>query len=287
MVPVLQDDGPDPICAIYYSPQFSETMNYFRAIVQKDERSKRALDLTAEAIDLNGANYTVWYFRRLVVDALPDYDLRTELEFVTKIGRANPKNYQVWQHRKVIVEKSKEVSAELAFTAEMIDEDSGKNYHAWAHRQWVIETFGLWDNELSYIDDMLKLDLRNNSAWNQRYFMISKWKKLSREVIAEEIQYAFKFISKAPNNQSPWAYLKGLLLNRSFSEFPELKETCLTMKEKFVSCSHVHSLLADIYEQENTPESKAKAKEHFLALANNLDTMRQKYWLYRAEKINL
>jgi len=37
-----------------------ETMDYFRAILAKDEHSARALALTAEAIKLNPSNYTVW-----------------------------------------------------------------------------------------------------------------------------------------------------------------------------------------------------------------------------------
>eukprot|EP00026_Physarum_polycephalum_P002063 Phypoly_transcript_02067.p2 GENE.Phypoly_transcript_02067~~Phypoly_transcript_02067.p2 ORF type:complete len:301 (+),score=63.78 Phypoly_transcript_02067:94-903(+) len=264
-------------------------MNYFRAIMQRDERSERALELTEEVITLNAANYTVWYYRRLLVDAL-NIDLAKELDFVTKVGRSSPKNYQIWQHRKVIIEKSGNTAKELEFTSDMIDEDGGKNYHAWAHRQWVIETYGLWENELEYIDNSLKLDLRNNSAWNQRYFVVSKWKKLTPEVIKDEIQYALRYINKAPNNQSPWAYLKGLLLadrpqggefKFRFSEFPEVKETCLALKEKFVGCAHVVSLLVEIYEAENTKESKEKAKELCQHLANNLDNTRAKYWNYR------
>ena len=42
-----------------------------------------------------------------------------------------------------------------------------------ADRQWVLWTCGeLWDQELEYVDSLLLDDPRNNSAWNQRYFVV-------------------------------------------------------------------------------------------------------------------
>ena len=132
VVPVPQDDGPNPICPIAYAPQctaaacicsrsrssqvslqVTHTMDYFRAVLHKDERTERALRLTKEVIKLNAANYTAWYrsaasnsdcpsdtfshraYRRNILTSL-NCDLRRELLWVDKMAIANPKNYQLW-----------------------------------------------------------------------------------------------------------------------------------------------------------------------------------------------
>lgn len=59
VIPVQQDDGPNPVVPIAYKEDFRETMDYFRAVYISDERSPRSLRLTAEAIHFNPGNYTV------------------------------------------------------------------------------------------------------------------------------------------------------------------------------------------------------------------------------------
>jgi len=285
VVPIKEDEGPEPVCSIAYTPQFSDTMNYFRAILKADERSDRALALTREVIELNAANYTAWYFRRLVLEALKN-DWKHELAFVSRIGSKNPKNYQIWHHRHYVIEKLNDFSTEYNYTADQIEEDS-KNYHAWAHRQWVIQTTNTWDDELPFIDLLLKQDFRNNSAWNQRYFVISRNKTLpiTEEIRNREIGYAFDWIKKAPNNQSPWIYLKGLFIDQKIGDHPELKKLCLEFRNKFTTSPHVASLLVDIYESEGTKESILQAAELCTALETSLDNIHRKYWVYRKQSL--
>lgn len=36
-----------------------------------------------------------------------------------------------------------------------------------------LQEYKLWDNELEFVESLLEDDVRNNSAWNQRHFVIS------------------------------------------------------------------------------------------------------------------
>jgi protein farnesyltransferase/geranylgeranyltransferase type-1 subunit alpha len=93
--PVPQQEGPQPVCAILYTPQFVQTMDSLRALLRADERSARALQVTQQAIALNPANYTAWHFRRLCLEHT-HADLGDELQFVAQCALDNPKNYQLW-----------------------------------------------------------------------------------------------------------------------------------------------------------------------------------------------
>ena len=63
-----------------------------------------------------------------------------------------------------------------------------KNYHAWQYRQWLLRRFDLWEKELQYVDDLIRYDLRNNSAWNQRYYVVSSTTDFPDEVIIREVK---------------------------------------------------------------------------------------------------
>lgn len=67
----------------------------------------------------------------------------------------------------------------------------------------------LYDNELEYVEQLLQDDIRNNSAWNQRYFVISNTTKFEQDVIDREVDFALGKIKLVQSNESAWNYLRG------------------------------------------------------------------------------
>ena len=292
--PIEQNEGPVPVVQIQYTHAFKTIMGYFRAILVKEEHSERALALSAEVIDHNAANYTAWQFRRKCVGELHkdssaferEAAWRDELTYCTEQCMNNMKNYQVWFHRRACVQAIGDASGELEFVALVLADDA-KNYHAWGHRQWVLRTFKLWEGELAYVDKLLDEDLRNNSAWNQRWYVLSQSADLqSHDLVASEIAYALKYIALAPSNQSPWAYLKGLVEPLGWETFPQVRQATEAfargegVPEGSRPCIPALGILADLYEASSSPDDlpRAIAKCDELLVA---DEIRANYWRWR------
>lgn len=100
-------------------------------------------------------------------------NLEEELAWVEEMAIGNPKCYQVWHHRQAILSRmpNPKVTQEFKVLSVALEEDA-KNYHAWTYRQWLLRTYGGWEGELEFIEQLLKDDPYNNSAWNQRYLVI-------------------------------------------------------------------------------------------------------------------
>lgn len=287
VTPIPQNDGPNPVVKIAYTEAFSDVYDYFRAILAKGELSERALELTDDALHMNTANYTVWQYRRKVLKNL-DFDLTKELDFCREMIEMNPKNYQVWHHRRVIVEWLGDPSKELRLT-EIIFSQDAKNYHAWEHRQWVLRTFKhLFEGELNYVDRLLQEDVRNNSAWNQRYFTITQTSGFTSEVLEREVEYTKKAIEKVVNNESPWSYLRGILqhYDKNISSYGDLDSWCEGKYKDGQRCPYLLAFMIDLAEDKMEQEDADKDKilktalELCEFLATEKDSIRREYWRY-------
>ncbi|CAH0399813.1 unnamed protein product [Chilo suppressalis] len=290
VIPVPENDGPNPVVVIAHSEKFEDVYDYFRAVLQNNEKSERVLQLTKDAVELNAANYTVWQYRREILKALGT-DLRPELDYVESVIKQTPKNYQVWHHRRVLVEWLRDPSQELELTCDALLQDP-KNYHAWQHRQWAIKTFGLYDKEMQFVENLLKEDVRNNSAWNQRYFIVNNHLGWSDLNVQREICFAMEKIKFVKNNESAWNYLRGVLLHdkRGISGNAVVTSFCEELYKNKCRSPHLLSFIIDICDEAiKKGESSSfhgpdRAIELCQALCTKYDKIRCKYWNYISEK---
>ncbi|KAJ5076967.1 protein farnesyltransferase/geranylgeranyltransferase type-1 subunit alpha [Anaeramoeba ignava] len=288
VTPIPQDEDPSKnLSPISYSSEFAITMDYFRAIWKSQEISERALELTKQMIKLNPANYSVWGYRRFLLDKMGK-NLKDELVFISDIISLATKNYQIWRHRRLVCEKLNYPNEEKAFIDSALKMDE-KNYHAWEYRLWVIENFDLWDNELEFIENMISKDIRNNSAWNARFFIVTKKQTIQTtpEIQQREIDFCLQKLAKVDDNESAWNYLNHFILNNQIKK--EKMDFYLVKIEEFHSKNpknrfplivlfHIFSDKKSVYfSKENLLRAQQIAKD----LSENLDQIRCYFWNYK------
>lgn len=294
VVPLPTDEGGlNPLAAIAYSPDYSETMSYLRAVMAANEFSHRVLYLTEDLIDINPAHYTVWLYRAECLFAL-NSDLREEIEWLNETALNHQKNYQIWHHRMLIVDKLGDAEGEREFVEKMFEKDA-KNYHVWSYRQWLVKRFNLWeDGELEFTEKLIQQDVRNNSAWNHRWYVINGRQAdgvpgIEDEKIRDrEIEFAKAAIAKAPQNQCPWNYLRGVVQKSGlpFSGLKEFVEEYASVEgPDAVRSSYALDLLAEILAEEES--SKEQASLALDMLAQKYDPIRKNYWEYRKGLLGL
>ncbi|CAD5221754.1 unnamed protein product [Bursaphelenchus okinawaensis] len=291
VTPIYNSIAEDAVVRISHTPEFIDAFAYFRAVLHKNEMSERAFELTTTCSQLNPANYSVWQFRRNLLRALKK-DLNQEMTFCKDMACEHPKNYQIWHHRRVLVEWSNDPSKELPFTDYVLIGDN-KNYHAWQHRQWVVERFNLFDQrEVEYSLKLLEEDMRNNSAWNYRYFIVNSLSNqlTNMAMIDKELELIEEVIQEASANESAWTYLAGILGPSGIAGNQRALNFCQKLHDAGNHKSpHLCYILFDYhYNQaekgENTNENVTKATELLEELAN-VDMVRHKYIDYLKNRL--
>eukprot|EP00877_Chromochloris_zofingiensis_P003437 jgi/Chrzof1/13094/Cz07g19170.t1 len=301
VTPVVVDDG-GKVAAVQYDAEHKEALAYFRAILALGEKSERALRLTQHMIKLNSADYTAWQYRWECLTTLGS-DLEAEYQFTRQIALENAKNYQLWNHRRKLAQAlgPSAVARELAFAAEALELDE-KNYHAWAHRQSVVAQGACWQEELQYSAYMIDKDVRNNSAWNQRFFVLQntcKTQDLST-IIGQELQYIAAKVQSAPHNESAWNYLWGIFTLDGCSQwemgkYKEVYTLCVEALADVPSCGPALDTLAQYYlclaslcaahgDKQRAKQAAGNASQ-VLAKAAVADPMRALYWKHRVDEL--
>ncbi|EAS30248.3 farnesyltransferase alpha subunit [Coccidioides immitis RS] len=323
------EDGDEtyPLATITYTEDYAEATAYLRGVMAANEMSERALELTADVIMLNPAHYTVWLYRAKIIQALKK-DLREEIAWLNKISLKHLKNYQIWHHRQLIMSDRETFpdlpESEQDFLGQMFSLDS-KNYHVWTYRHWLVRHFALWDcpRELSDVENLIDSDVRNNSAWNHRWVLKfgprgdkfdsgmpnptdqsgnrGRLEIADEDIVDTEIEYAKSKIVLAPENRSPWAYVRGVL-HAAGRPMAELK----TFASRFVveevqdgdtidyqvKSSLAMEWLADTFAEEakegcrtETAKCKIEAVKMLTLLKEKYDPIRKNYWDYRIHMI--
>lgn len=279
----------------------------------KKEYSPRCLRLTQHIISINPAHYTVWLYRFSIVQAL-EIPIPEEIEWLNEVSLNNLKNYQIWHHRRLVmdhyvptIQSSPEKIVELAkseqqFLEQILAEDT-KNYHVWSYRQYMVPKLGIFgESEIAAADELIEEDVRNNSAWSHRFFIVfsdpkhttagslstEPDPKVPAEIIDREVQYAQTKILLAPQNQSPWNYLRGVLVKGgraigSVEAFVDqfVQDLGVEEKEK-VSSTHGLEFLAEIYADKGETE---KADLALRRLGEKWDRIRLGYWQWRRQML--
>jgi protein farnesyltransferase/geranylgeranyltransferase type-1 subunit alpha len=140
------------------------------------------------------------------------------------------------------------------------------------------------------------MDLRNNSAWNQRFFVL-KHLGLTHETVQREVHYAMNRIRLVKGNESSWNFLKGLLEYGDFtiSQFPDVETFVDDLYNTGNRSPYLLAFLVDlniektmhVYETNSYDDPEVYARKVYELcemLANHYDTIRYKYWKYINQK---
>ncbi|KAK0546204.1 CAAX geranylgeranyltransferase alpha subunit, partial [Tilletia horrida] len=177
-----------------------------RIVVALDDPS-RELDFTARILDIDSKNYHTWVYRQWVLCRFGGLPASSALK-----GTATAAD--------VALPSSSVPSSHSSSSGTKGNTRSGRTFPE------------LWSGELAYTDQLLEEDVRNNSAWNHRFFVLfasGRAKACEADSdstdeagwVRREIGFTKAKIAMTPNNASAWNYLRGISrLNPSHSTSP-------------------------------------------------------------------
>lgn len=154
--------------------------------------------------------------------------------------------------------------------------------------------YSLFEDELTFVDRLIADDLRNNSAWNQRFFVLKHF-GFTPEVIQRELHYVMNRIRVIKNNESAWNFLKGILKHGdgTLDQNSDVVEFCEELYDSGIRSPYLLAFLIDLYEEKCLKSDNAGNREilsrKIYSLCDDMskkhDIIRRKYWQYFAEQL--
>ena len=106
------------------------------------------------------------------------------------------KNYHVWAYRSVQCKQRRSLCGQSQPPTDLVGCSVARSRAVLrcacllADSQWLVARFSLWSTELPFVDSLLDADVRNNSAWNHRYFVHDKRQAWNESTVRSEVESA-------------------------------------------------------------------------------------------------
>lgn len=199
-----------------------------------------ALSLSARLLELNPDFYTLFNWRKLMIDhqiaASPDRLAEiseNELKLMELSLMKNPKSYYAWSHREWILKKgATNIQREMALVSKFLSMDS-RNFHGWDYRR-VVASYAINAGLITHVDEFLyttnqiNQNFSNYSAWHYRTVLIPRLLDMAhhhpnsvkvpdydfknpRQVLDKEFELVKNAFWTLPQDQSGWLYHRWLL----------------------------------------------------------------------------
>lgn len=183
--------------------------------------SSDTLNLLSALLSTNPEYYTVWNFRRLLLQhtfAHPDASTPSEAD----IAAAEKAHLTVPQR-----EISQLIEEDLRFLIPLLKQYP-KCYWIWNHRAWLLAqasellpkhvSVKFWEGELGLVGKMLSLDGRNFHGWGYRRTVVKEVESLTGKSRAEEeFAYTTMMVGRNLSNYSAW-HSRGEVLPKLLDE---------------------------------------------------------------------
>ncbi|KAL2917412.1 hypothetical protein HK105_203077 [Polyrhizophydium stewartii] len=194
-----------------------------------------SLAVTTALLNQNPEFYTVWNFRREILQRLfADMDVdavqascEKEIKLTESLLRVAPKSYWVWNHRRWTLETMPRPSweRELKLIGAMLEMDA-RNFHVWDYRRYVAKSMGNGDPkaEFDFTTHKINQNFSNFSAWHYRSQMLPKAfadASSQQDVVLQDFELVRNAIYTEPADQSAWLYQRWLL-----GQEPSLLRSC-------------------------------------------------------------